>query len=111
MSAADDQPFVSKGDRAEVAYADDNAAAKEDAAVAKSEETGKISKGELSAFRVSAWSHGPLLISSDEVEGLKDTIGGGAVLDDSEGYTRSSNKSGGYEQAEQELDSKVDEAS
>lgn len=48
----------------------------------------------------------------DEVDGLKDTIGGGAVLDDSEGYTRSSNKEAtNAQQAEDELDAKVEAAS
>jgi hypothetical protein len=49
-------------------------------------------------------------LTSDEVEGLKDSIGGGEVLDESEGYTRSSNKTEGYEAKEQELDQKVEEA-
>ena len=37
---------------------------------------------------------------------MKDTIGGGEVLE-GEGYTRSSNKTDGYAAAEEELDSKV----
>lgn len=44
-----------------------------------------------------------------EVEGLKDQLGGGEVLE-GEGYTRSSNKEGGYAAAEEELDSKVEQA-
>lgn len=47
---------------------------------------------------------------SDEVEGLKDSIGGGEVLDDSEGYTRSSNKDAHPMKAEEDLDAKVDAA-
>ena len=50
------------------------------------------------------------LTTLDEVEGLKDSIGGGEVLDDSEGYTRSSNKDAHPMKAEEELDAKVDAA-
>lgn len=46
----------------------------------------------------------------DEVEGLKDTIGGGEVLDESEGYTRSSNKDAHPMKGEEELDAKIDAA-
>jgi hypothetical protein len=46
MSAADDQPFVPKGERTEVPYADDSAAAKEDERTAESEATGKIPSSE-----------------------------------------------------------------
>ena len=46
MSAADEQPFVPKGERAEVPYADDSAAAKEDERTAESEATGKIPQSE-----------------------------------------------------------------
>lgn len=41
------------------------------------------------------------------MEDLKDTIGGGEVLDDSEGYTRSAKPEGGYAKADQELDAAV----
>ena len=47
---------------------------------------------------------------ADEVEGLKDTIGGGEVLDESEGYTRSSNKDAHPMKGEEELDAKIDAA-
>ncbi|ORX37195.1 hypothetical protein BD324DRAFT_650802 [Kockovaella imperatae] len=47
-------------------------------------------------------------VSSDEVEALKDDIGGGKVLDDSEGYTRSSNKDVNPMKQEQEIDQVVD---
>ena len=46
--------------------------------------------------------------SQEEVEGLKDSIGGGQVLDDSEGYTRSSNKDANPMQQEQAVDAAVD---
>lgn len=46
----------------------------------------------------------------DEVEGLKDTIGGGQILDESEGYTRSSNKDVHPMKGEEELDAKIDAA-
>jgi hypothetical protein len=46
------------------------------------------------------------LLILDEVKGLKDSIGGGEVLDDSEGYTRSSNK----DSHPMEADAKVDAA-
>ena len=46
MSAADEQPFVPKGERAEVPYADDSAAAKEDERTAESEATGKVPSSE-----------------------------------------------------------------
>jgi hypothetical protein len=48
--------------------------------------------------------------SADEVEGLKDSIGGGEVLDESEGYTRSSNKDAHPMKGEEELDAKIDAA-
>jgi hypothetical protein len=47
---------------------------------------------------------------ADEVNGLKDTIGGGEILDDSEGYTRSSNKDVDPLKQEKELDAAVDAA-
>lgn len=43
MSDADDQKFVPESEAAPIV--DDNAAEQEDAAVAKSEETGTVSKG------------------------------------------------------------------
>ncbi|WWC62830.1 uncharacterized protein I303_105428 [Kwoniella dejecticola CBS 10117] len=46
-------------------------------------------------------------VSKEEVEGLKDTIGGGEVLDDSEGYTRSSNKDVSAMKQEDEVDAAV----
>jgi hypothetical protein len=46
--------------------------------------------------------------SAEEAEGLKDSIGGGQILDDSEGYTRSSNKDQKAMQGEEELDKKID---
>lgn len=48
------------------------------------------------------------VVSQQEVEGLKDSIGGGEVLDDSEGYTRSSNKDANPMQQEQAVDAAVD---
>ncbi|RXK40074.1 hypothetical protein M231_02714 [Tremella mesenterica] len=48
-------------------------------------------------------------ISKDEVEGLKDSLGGGQTLDDSEGYTRSSNQNNDAMQQEREIDAAVDE--
>lgn len=45
-----------------------------------------------------------------EVDGLKDAIGGGKILDDSEGYTRSTNKDVHALQGDEELDAKVDAA-
>jgi hypothetical protein len=50
MSATEDQPFVPKGERAEVPYADDSAAAKEDERTAESEATGKIPASECSTW-------------------------------------------------------------
>lgn len=47
---------------------------------------------------------------ADEVEGLKDQLGGGEVLE-GEGYTRSSNKKDGYAAAEDELDEQVNATS
>ena len=47
---------------------------------------------------------------ADEVAGLKDTIGGGEVLNESEGYTRSSNKDAHPMKGEEELDAKIDAA-
>jgi hypothetical protein len=41
------------------------------------------------------------------VEDLKDSIGGGQVLDDSEGYTRSSNQDVDPLKQEKEIDAKV----
>jgi hypothetical protein len=41
---------------------------------------------------------------------LKDSIGGGEVLDESEGYTRSSNKDAHPMKGEEELDAKIDAA-
>ncbi|KAK4688369.1 hypothetical protein P7C73_g1742, partial [Tremellales sp. Uapishka_1] len=61
---------------------------KEDRLAEESEATGKISK--------------------DEVEGLKDSIGGGEVLDDSEGYTRSSNADNNPMKQENEIDAAID---
>ena len=43
----------------------------------------------------------------EEVEGLKDTIGGGQVLNDSEGYTRSTNKDNKPMQQEEAVDAAV----
>ena len=50
------------------------------------------------------------MIDSDteEVEGLKDGLGGGDVLDDSQGYTRSSNKDVKPMQQEEAVDAAVD---
>ena len=49
------------------------------------------------------------LCYSDEVSGLKDDLGGGNVLDDSEGYTRSSNnKDVNYQEKEDSLDAAVE---
>jgi len=42
------------------------------------------------------------------VEGLKDTIGGGQILDDSEGYTRASNKNAKPMQQEEKIDAAID---
>lgn len=47
---------------------------------------------------------------ADEVADLKDTIGGGEVLNESEGYTRSSNKDAHPMKGEEELDAKIDAA-
>jgi len=47
-------------------------------------------------------------VSADEVKGLKDDIGGGEILDDSQGYTRASNKDAHPMKQEQELDAKID---
>jgi len=89
-----DKEFVSTDNRAEqgdlLDYETNVNADKEDKAAAQSEETGQVSK--------------------DEVEGLKDTIGGGAVLDESEGYTRSSNKDAHPMKGEEDLDAKIDAA-
>ncbi|ORY30586.1 hypothetical protein BCR39DRAFT_558578 [Naematelia encephala] len=46
--------------------------------------------------------------ATEEVEGLKDSLGGGQVLDDSEGYTRSSNKDSKPLQQEQDVDAAID---
>ncbi|CAD6566800.1 MAG: hypothetical protein TREMPRED_002966 [Tremellales sp. Tagirdzhanova-0007] len=62
---------------------------KEDAITAESDATGQVSQ--------------------QEVSGLKDTIGGGQVLNDSEGYTRSSNKDVKPMQQEQAVDAAVDQ--
>jgi len=62
--------------------------AKEDRKAAESEVTGDVSK--------------------QEVEGLKDELGGGKVLDDAEGYTRTSNKDVKAMKGDEELDAKVD---
>ncbi|WVW84934.1 hypothetical protein I302_106970 [Kwoniella bestiolae CBS 10118] len=80
-----DEAFVSAAD-ANAPETNQNVAL-EDRRVEESEATGKISK--------------------DEVEGLKDTIGGGQVLDDSEGYTRSSNKDVSALKQEDEVDAAV----
>ncbi|WVQ65314.1 hypothetical protein V866_003427 [Kwoniella sp. B9012] len=80
-----DEAFVSTAD-ANVPETNLNVAA-EDRAAEESEATGRISK--------------------EEVEGLKDTIGGGEVLDDSEGYTRSSNKDVSALKQEDEVDAAV----
>jgi hypothetical protein len=73
---------------------------KEDRLAEESEVTGKISRGELKEC------FPPNQV--DEVEGLKDSIGGGQILDDSEGYTRSSNKDVNAMKQEQEVDEAVD---
>ena len=48
------------------------------------------------------------LTVAEEVDGLKDNIGGGKVLDDSVGYTRSSNKDADPLKAEKDVDAAVD---
>nr|XP_031864429.1 uncharacterized protein CI109_000343 [Kwoniella shandongensis]KAA5531501.1 hypothetical protein CI109_000343 [Kwoniella shandongensis] len=63
-------------------------ASREDRLAEESEATGKISK--------------------DEVAGLKDSLSEGEALDDSEGYTRSSNKDANPLKAEQDVDAAVD---
>jgi hypothetical protein len=50
------------------------------------------------------------LTPADEVEGLKDSLSGGEALDESEGYTRSSNKDAHPMKGEEELDAKIDAA-
>lgn len=95
--------FVPKEDR-NVPYSNVDAD-KEDKMAEESEATGQVSKGVFCSMSLDLW-----LIGTDEVEGLKDTIGGGQVLDDSEGYTRSSNKDVNPMKQEQELDAAVDEA-
>jgi len=47
-------------------------------------------------------------VSSQEVQGLKDEIGGGQVLDDGVGYTRSSNKDAKPMQQEEAVDAAID---
>lgn len=42
------------------------------------------------------------------MEGLKDSLGGGQVLDDSEGYTRSSNKNVDPLAADKKVDEAID---
>lgn len=105
-----DKEFVSTDNRAEqgdlLDYETNVDADKEDKAAAQSEETGQVSKGIVPPFSY-PWSHADI---TDEVEGLKDTIGGGEVLDESEGYTRSSNKDVHPMKQEEELDAKIDAA-
>lgn len=47
-------------------------------------------------------------LRTEEVEALKDDLGGGEVLDESEGHTRSSNKDSHPMQAEEDVDKAVD---
>lgn len=77
---------------------------KEDAIAAESEATGEVSKRMSTLVSRLMTS----LTKLEEVEGLKDSIGGGKVLDESEGYTRSSNKDQHAMQSEEELDKKID---
>ncbi|WRT68012.1 uncharacterized protein IL334_004987 [Kwoniella shivajii] len=81
-----DEAFVTDREQAELGQTGQNVEA-EDKAVEQSEATGTISQ--------------------DEVKGLKDSIGGGEVLDDSEGYTRSSNKDSSAMKQEDEVDAAV----
>jgi hypothetical protein len=75
-------------------------AEKEDQLAEESERTGVIPQGESTCSNTAD--------DIEEVEGLKDSIGGGQVLDDSEGYTRSSNKDNNAYKQEQEVDAAVD---
>ncbi|KAK8858807.1 hypothetical protein IAR55_003037 [Kwoniella newhampshirensis] len=76
-------------------------ASKEDRIAEESEATGKISQG------MSSTSLATLTIP-DEVAGLKDSLSEGEALNDSEGYTRSSNQDAKPMQAEEEVDAAVD---
>ncbi|WWC88436.1 uncharacterized protein L201_003347 [Kwoniella dendrophila CBS 6074] len=84
MATADDKAFVTS--QTNIAETAQNVSA-EDRRTEESEATGRIPK--------------------EEVEGLKDSIGGGEVLDDKEGYTRSSNKDASAYKQEDEVDAAV----
>ena len=96
-----EEAFVSESEQA-VEYTNVDAA-KEDRMAEESEATGKVSKGKQSSRTIFEQT----LNITDEVEGLKDTIGGGEILDDSEGYTRASNKDVKPMQQEEEIDAAV----
>ncbi|KAL7420707.1 hypothetical protein Q5752_004658 [Cryptotrichosporon argae] len=85
--ARDDQDFVSAQEAGENASYTNQDVAREDRLAEESEATGRISQ--------------------EEVSGLKDSIGGGEILDDSEGYTRNAGQKN-YAQADEELDAAVE---
>jgi len=95
-----DAAFVDKA--AEIPETNINAE-REDAMAEKSEATGEIPKRKFLLHVINLY-----WLVTEEVDGLKDTIGGGQILDGSEGYTRSSNRDVKPMQQEQAVDAAVD---